>query len=155
MRWMVIAAVVLTASACSDDPSGPDALPIHGNYTLQSVNGRPLPLELFNLSGGVFIITQTGGKLIMNADHTFREEDYLETRFSDAQGAPVVERDSAIFTGTWENQDSVVTWTTTRRIIGGIDEAYSETMFGVVNKGRLTLNFESGDSLFTYVYMRN
>ena len=154
MRWIVVALAVVMASACADDPTGPDALPIDGSYTLQTINGRPLPFELFNLAGGAFVIHQTGGKMTMNSDHTFRESDFIETRFTDASGL-VIEHDTAVFTGSWENQDSIVTWTVTRRVVGGRDEAYSEVMFGVVNRGRLTLNFESGDSLFTLVYQRD
>jgi hypothetical protein len=154
MRWIIVVAAVVFASACSDDPTDPDPIRVEGAYTLQTINGRALPIELFNLSGA-FIIRQTGGKLFMNAARTFREEDYLETRFTDPQAGLVVEHDTAAFIGTWESQDSVVTWTVTRRVLNGGEQAYSETMFGVVNQNRLTLNFESGDSLFTFVYRRD
>ena len=155
MRWMAVAAAVLLASACSDDSTGPDPIQIEGNYTLETINGRALPMQLYNFFGGAFIINQTGGRLAMSAGRTFREEDYLEIRSNSETGTPVIERDTTIFTGTWASEDSVVTWTVMRRVSEGRDEAYSEVMFGFVSRNRLTLNFESGDSLFTFVYRRD
>ena len=150
---MIAGALLLTA--CSDnDPLRPDPIAITGAYTLQTINGRGLPLRLFDLQNA-FVIDQVGGSMTISANQTFREEDFLETRYTDPETGPVVESSSVIFTGAWENQDSVLTLTTASRTANGTTAPFTDVMFGFVSGNRLTLSFESGDSLFTYVYRRN
>lgn len=145
-RYSAAVLCVCLLSACSDsDPAGPRTIQITGNYTLQTINAQSLPFRLFTLGQDLYVVEQVGGTMTMNANRTFREEDAVRERFRDENGN-LVQRDTTIvFTGTWESQDSVLT----------LNASDATVMFGFVSGNRLTLSFESGDSLFTYVYRRN
>ena len=152
-RMRLLAGLAFVLAACSDDATRPPVVQVEGKYSLQTVNGAALPFSLVSLPG--FNMDHTAGTVTLNADRTFREEDLVESRFNDEQGNPVVEKTTIAFTGTWQNQDSVVTVNISQRIINGQTAAFADVMFGFVSGNRLTLNFEVGDSLFTYVYRRD
>jgi hypothetical protein len=64
------AAVLLSAAACSDGGTGPSAeANIAGNYTLQTVNGNPLPWRPFVVGNDFVEITSGSGTV--NADNTY------------------------------------------------------------------------------------
>ncbi len=141
--WLAIACLMVVA--CSDDGSGPEEVQIPGTYSLQTINGQALPYTLFEFPG-FLIITQIAGSVRLNPDRTYREENRLRDVFNDETGQPVVTDTTVVFTGTYESQDSAVLLTSNPRGL---------VSFGFVSGNRLTLSFESGDSLFTFIYLRN
>ena len=141
-----VAVSVLVLASCSDrDPAGP-AIQITGVYSLLTVNAQPLPFPLFVFGNQLYVVEQIGGTMTINANRTFVEEDVVRERSVNENGMTVIRDTVIVFTGTWVNQDSVVT----------LNANDATVMFGFVSRSnRLTLSFESGDSLFTYVYRRN
>jgi hypothetical protein len=141
-RWLT-GILCVVCVACSDS-AGPDPLQIPGSYTLQTINGQQLPFFLVTLPG--FVITQTAGSIRLNQDDTYREEYRLRYAINDENGVTEITDTTVVFVGTYEAEDSVVLLTSNPEGL---------ISFGFVSANRLTLSFESGDSLFTYVYRRN
>jgi hypothetical protein len=137
--WLVVVVVVMFA-ACSDDMSEPRTIQITGNYTLEMINGQSLPFTIGAVTGG-YLLQQVSGSFLIRPDSTYREDALVrETIGSGVTDIPVT------FNGRWQAQDSIVT---VRNSVNG------EMGFGFVSGNRLTLSFEVGDSLFTYLYRRN
>ena len=144
MRWFRSAALVaLVIGACSDDPSGPKKPVIVGNYTLETINGQALPFTIASVSAA-YIIQQVSGTFALNADSTYRENALLKEYINGVDGI-VVNDIPVSFNGRWQAEDSVVTV---------VEGTTGEFGFGFVSQNRLTISFELGDSLFTYVYRR-
>lgn len=145
MRRLVLAGLCVALVACSDDDgSGPRPVQIPGTYKLQTINGQALPFFLININNA-FIIAQVGGRVVLNSNFTYREENDLRQVFNDENGVPIVTDTTVTLTGTYESQDSAVLLTSTQGFVS----------FGYVSANRLTLSLEAGDSLFTFVYQRN
>jgi hypothetical protein len=145
-RLGLVALMALVFAACEDDASGPEDVQIEGEYILQTINGRPMPVLIFNLPIGFYQVHQTGGTFSLTADHRYEERAMVRETYYDSLSQLVTEDTTQVFRGTWEAEDSVLIVTET-----GSDNVG----FGVVNGNRLTLSFEFGDSLFTYVYLRS
>lgn len=144
-RLLLASLIALGATACSDS-TGPEADPIEGAYTLQTINGRPLPVELLNFFN-TYRLVQLNGTMTLNSNRTFRETDTLRETFPDANGVTINADTTIVLTGAWQAQDSVITLTTTRD---------NSILFGSVRRGRLTLHYEAAnDSLFTFVYRKD
>ena len=142
---LLVSLVAFGAAACSDSTS-PNDETVVGAYTLQTINGRPLPVELLNFFN-TYRLLQLGGTMVLNHNHTFRETDALRQIFPDSNGTMITADTTIVLTGTWEGQDSVITLTTTRD---------NSILFGSVRRGRLTLHYEAAtDSLFTFVYLKD
>ena len=145
MRRVLIGLVCALSIACSDDEgSGPEAIQIPGTYTLRTINNQQLPYLLININNA-YLLTQVGGSVTLNQNFSYQEENRVRETFFDAQLGPINHDTTIVFTGTYEAQDSAVLLTSSRGLVS----------FGFVSKNRLTLSFESGDSLFTLVYHRN
>ena len=143
-RWLAVILCVLSV-ACSDDETGPEPIQIPGSYTLQTVNGQALPVQIGEVMGAYFLF-QRAGTVTLNPDRTYLEHNDLQEIFNDAQLGIITNDFSSEFRGTWESQDSAVLMRETE---------HGFTSFGYVSENRLTLSFEVGDSLFTFVYRRN
>ena len=140
--------LLLALAACSDkDPLDPGNLPqITGNYTLQSINGRPLPFVLVAFAG-VYELTHRAGSLTINADSTYVERAELRETINDTTGTPVSTDTTVIIRGRWEREDSALVLQPT---------AGGTPLIGLIGTARLTLNYEAtNDSLYTYVFVRS
>ena len=140
--WSVVLCVLLLA-ACSDS-SGPEDVEISGNYTLETINGLPMPYTIGAVAGA-YVIQQINGSFALNADSTYRESALLRESINTVNGIQTTDI-PVTFNGRWQAEDSVVTV---------VEGTTGEFGFGFVSRNRLTLSFEVGDSLFTYVYRRN
>jgi hypothetical protein len=135
-------------AACSDkDPLGPGELPqITGNYTLQSINGRPLPFVLVSFLD-VYQLTHRAGSLVINADSTYVERADLRETINDETGVPRSTDTTVVIRGRWEREDSAIVLQPT---------AGGTPLIGLIGNARLTLNYEAtNDSLYTYVFVRS
>lgn len=142
-RILAVACAASFALACSDDGAGPErTVQIVGSYQLQTINDVPLPYPLFSLPG--FLLEQASGRFVLNANRTY-EEIALVREWTDPGTGPVSRDTTITLRGTWEAEDSVLLVTQTNT---------GATGFGFVSGDRLTLSFEAGDSLFTYIYLR-
>ncbi len=145
MRRVVIGLLCALSVACSDDEgSGPEPIQIPGTYALESINGQELPYLLININNAYFL-SQQSGSMTLNPNNSYREENRVRETLFDPQLGPINTDTTIVFTGTYETQDSAVLLTSSRGLVS----------FGFVSQNRLTLSFESGDSLFTFVYRRN
>ena len=144
MRRLLVGVLCVLSVACTDDETGPEPIQIPGTYTLQTVNGQALPYLLININNAYFLY-QVSGAVTLNANNSYREENSVRETLFDAQLGPIHNDTTIVFTGTYESQDSALLLTSSRGLVS----------FGFVSANRLTLSFESGDSLFTYVYRRN
>jgi len=145
MRRVLIGLLCALSVACSDD-GGPEPIQIPGTYSLETINGRTLPYELFNFLNGAYVLSQISGTMTLNPNMTFREESRVRESFVDAVLGPVTADTTVVFTGTYEAQDSALLLTATQDAV---------VYFGFVSGNRLTLSYEVEDSLFTFVYRRN
>lgn len=147
LRRLLLLTLLATGAAACSDSTGPDPYTtITGDYTLQSINGLPLPVELLNFVG-VYRLLQVSGTMTLNVDNTFRETDTLREIFPDSTGASVTADTTIVLTGRWEAQDTAIILTTTRD---------NSVLFGSVRRGRLTLHYESAsDSIFTLLYIKD
>jgi len=141
-----LAAVALSAAlaACSDDSTGPKAS-IEGTYTLQSINGRPLPVTLIGFPS--YTLEEISGSFTLNANMTFVEVHRLRETIANIP-ADLVTDTTVTLNGVYEiEQDSAILLTT---------QQDGSVLFGVVSNGRLTLHYEpeGSDSLFTYFYRK-
>jgi hypothetical protein len=143
MRRVLIGLMCALSIACSDD-QGPEPIQIPGTYTLETVNDQELPYLLININNAYFL-TQVSGSVTLNPNNSYREENRVRETLFDPQLGPINTDTTIVFTGIYEAEDSAVLLTSTRGLVS----------FGFVSQNRLTLSFESGDSLFTYVYRRN
>ena len=145
MRRVLIGLLCALSVACSDDEgSGPEPIQIPGTYTLQTINGHELPYLLININNAYFL-TQQSGSVTLNQNNSYREENRVRETLFDPQLGAINTDTTIVFMGTYEAQDSAVLLTSSRGLVS----------FGFVSQNRLTLSFESGDSLFTFVYRRN
>ena len=146
-RYLPALLLCLAAAACSDAGTDPQVrVPIDGVYSLQTINGRPLPVTLIDFFN-TYRLQQTGGTITLNTDRTFIERAMLRETIEDING-PIVKDTTVVLNGAWEvEQDSVILLTT---------QQDGSVLFGTVSNGRLTLHFEpnSADSLITYVYRK-
>lgn len=142
----VVLLCALALAACADSTAPETQLNVVGGYTLQSINGQPLPFVLLDF--GFFRIHQVSGTLVLHADRTFVERDSLVQFFNDSTGTPVQNDTTIVLDGTWELEDSTIVLITQR------DQS---VLFGIARSDRLILNFESvvSDSIFQFVYRRN
>ena len=145
MRGLLIGVLCVLSVACSDS-EGPEPIQIPGTYTLQTINGRALPFELFNFLNGAYVLAQVSGRVTLNADLSYREENDVRESFVDAVLGPVTSDTTIVFRGTYASQDSAVLLTS---------QPDGFQSFGFVSGNRLTLSYEIQDSLFTFVYRRN
>ena len=145
-RLGLVALVALVFAACEDDASGPEDVQIEGEYILQTINGLPMPVLIFSLPIGFFQVQQLGGTFTLTADKRYEERAMVRQLFDDSLGQRVTEDTTVVFRGTWEAEDSVLTVT---------QDQTGDVGFGVVNGDRLTISFEAGGSLFTYIYLRS
>lgn len=139
--------LALVLAACSDSTAPETQLNVAGAYTLQSINGQPLPFVLLDLAG-FFRIHQVGGTLALNANRTFIERDSLRYFYNDSTGRPVQQDTTVVLDGTWELEDSAIVLITARD---------NSALFGIARSDRLILNYESvaTDSIFQFVYRKN
>lgn len=144
-KWLVVVAVML--GACADkDPTGPEPDDITGLYTLETINGKPLPYLLINVFGA-FTLTQLSGTMELKPNKSYAETAALRYVFADSTGATVVEDTTVVLRGQWEVEDSAIVL---------IPEIPGFPLFGLVARSTLTLSVESSsDSLTTYFYRRN
>lgn len=147
MRKLALLLVVLLLAACSDDDvSGPEIDEISGTYTLETINGQPLPYAIIQI-GNIYITAYIGGSMTLNPNHRYVERADLRTAFYDSVGAVVVEDTTVELHGTWEVEDSAI-WLT--------PEVDPNILFGLVARSTLTLSVESSnDSTTTYFYRKN
>ncbi len=142
-RLLPVACAAMFAIGCSDDAAGPKReVQIVGSYELQSINNVPLPFPLVALPG--YLLEQASGRFVLNANRSY-EEIALVREWTNPGTGPVSKDTTITLRGTWEAEDSVLLVTQTDNDAVG---------FGFVSGDRLTLSFELGDSLFTYIYLR-
>lgn len=144
-KWLVV--VLVMVAACADkDPTGPEVVDVTGMYTLETINGKPLPYLLVNVFGA-FTLTQISGSMVLNTDKSYAETAALRYEFLDSTGTPVLEDTTVVLRGQWEVEDSAIV------LIPAIP---GFPLFGLVARSTLTLSVESSnDSLTTYFYRRN
>jgi hypothetical protein len=141
-RTLAVGVVCLVA-ACSGDATRPSSTAqIAGEYTLQTIDGQPLPYTLVEVAGG-YLLQQVSGTMTLNANRTFIEQALLRETINTI-GGPVVSDTIIVLDGSWEAEDSVIVLTSQRD---------GSVLFGTANGGRLTLHFEGNDAqLVTYFY---
>lgn len=92
-RFKKVGALLIAASACATDTSGPD-LSRYGRYTLRSINGDALPSVVFETSTSR--LEFVGGNLRLNADQTFTDSTELKVtplfRGQQLEGGEVIQR---------------------------------------------------------------
>lgn len=144
MRRIVslVMGVLMLAACDGDDPSEPRDIQVVGNYTLETINGQPMPVQIYLLPA--YLIQQVAGSFEINTDGTSEEEAVLRTYINDPERGVVFEDDTTRIPGIWEAEDSVVVVTSA-----------DDVLFGFVSGNRLTLSVELGDSLYTYIYRRD
>ena len=100
-----LALLTLAAGACGgdDDSTGPNGS-IAGTYTLQTVNGSPPPITVFEL--GDDKIEVTGASVVINENGTFSATSTV--RETDAGQ---VTTSSSVCSGTYTRSGSTVTFT--------------------------------------------
>jgi hypothetical protein len=118
---------------------------IPGTYSLLTVNNQALPYLLININNA-YLLYQFGGSVTLNPNNSYREENLIRETIFDPVLGPVNNDTTIVFTGTYQVQDSAVLLTSSP---GGL------VSFGYVSGNRLTLSYEAGDSLFTFVYRRD
>jgi hypothetical protein len=64
LRLTLVALSILFLTTCRGDPVAPQAIDVRGDYTLESVNGAPLPWRL--LSFGPASTSVTAGTMTLN-----------------------------------------------------------------------------------------
>ena len=137
MKRLLLAAAIpfLLGSSCpgSDDPAGPngDAVVV-GNWTLQTLNGDPLPAP-WSDNGETF--TVTAGSLVVNANGTFT---FTETM----TGEPLDQT-----SGAWNSASGTNTFTLVPSAQTG-EEQHNGT--AVVSGNTLTLTIEGGSDVRVY-----
>jgi hypothetical protein len=142
-----VLAIALLTAACSDkDPVDiDDEVNVTGNYTLQTINGRPLPYLLISFAG-IFELAQIGGSLAINENGTYTERAMTREATNDSVGVPQIRFDTITLAGHWEVEDSAIVL---------LPNNNSIPLFGLIGVNRLTLNYEAqNDSLVTYGYVR-
>lgn len=127
-------ALGFTATACSDSTGPGDSL--SGTYSLQSINGAPLPVVVENSSQlySEVILAQ----IVLNAEGSYSSLTRYRDTYPQQQPILVDER----FTGFWTLSGNQITLTET-----GFP---NDPTYGTISNNRITIS----DFGFTLVYVR-
>ena len=112
MRKIVLALLVGVA-ACGGDSTGPGS--IAGRYTLQTINGNPLPFVVLQVEGGKIEIT--AAHINLNADLTCSDSVTVRTTIG---GNVSTEVETDVCTYTINNQALTVTFVREEPVGGSI-----------------------------------
>ena len=104
IRWALVLAVGLGLGACGDSSGPEDEDDISGTYTLQTINGSPLPFTLGEFEG--FKLEIMSDVFLFNTNGTFR--DISVVRETD-NGVQTISTDTIIGTFTQVNNTIVLT----------------------------------------------
>lgn len=126
------AAVLLAFTAACGGGDGPnEPVSIAGTYTLQSVNGGPLPFVLFDGSG--YKLEITSASYVLTDAGTFTNS----AAFRETQGGTVL-TSTETFTGRYTVSASTVTFT----------DSDGEVYTGTISGGNLVFNDEGLSAVF-------
>ena len=137
-RWALVVAMGLGAGACSDSSGvdDDDDFEIAGTYTLQTINGNPLPFTVGQV-GTSFKLEIMSDVFTINSNMTFR--DISVTRVTE-DGVPTTTTDT--INGTWTANANKTTITFTD------DEGTT------LNANLTSTGMTASGQGFTFVYRR-
>ncbi len=93
IRFAFCLTLILPVAACGDSATGPDNS-LAGTYTLQTVDGAPLPFLFFEFEASRY--EMTAGRITLKADRTF-DESFTYRVTENGQAQSFTEADN----GTW------------------------------------------------------
>lgn len=127
----VCAMVVLALTAACGGDGGTEPASVAGTYTLQSVNGGPLPFVVFNESG--YKLEITAASYVLTSAGTFTNS----ATFRETEGG-VVTTSTETFSGQYTVSASTVTFT----------DADGEVYVGTISGGNLVFNDDGLSAVF-------
>lgn len=124
-------ALLAFAAACGGGDGVSEPVSVAGTYTLQSVNGAPLPFVLFDESG--YKLELTAASYVLTGAGTFTNS----ATFRETEGGAVL-TSTETFTGQYTLSASIVTFT----------DSDGEVYTGTISGGNLVFNDEGLTAIF-------
>ena len=140
LRLTAFALAALAVTACGGDKSVGPSGTVTGSYTLQSFNGKQVPVTVSD--NGTTRAELLGGTLALNANSSYTES--VTVRETVTGLSPATQTTTC--SGTWTQASNTVSFTEAPSVTGGCGGSYAG-MF--TNENTLSLTLGGGTLVYT------